>query len=182
MDDIELKDGAITLLPNKAIEAGAVYAAVIESMPELRRWMPWAHPGYSVADSQNWLKMSAECWRDETAYEFAIIDGRDGSYIGGAGLNHLDRLNKVANLGYWVRSRRCQRGIATRAARLLVRFGLETLKFNRIEILAAVENRGSQRVAEKTGAVREGILRNQLSLPDGIHDAVIYSIIPSDLR
>jgi ribosomal-protein-serine acetyltransferase len=182
MEDFELKDDLISLWPNRRIQAAAVYAAVIESMPELSRWMPWAQPGYSVGDSQNWLKMSAECWRDETAYEFAIIDNRDGSYIGGAGLNHLDRLNKVANLGYWIRSSRCKQGIATRAARLLVRFGLDTLKFNRIEILAAVENRGSQRVAEKTGAVREGILRNQLSLPDGIHDAVIFSIIPSDSR
>jgi RimJ/RimL family protein N-acetyltransferase len=36
-------------------------------------------------------------------------------------------------------------------------------------------------VAEKVGAVREGVLRNRLMLHGTIHDAVIFSLIPDDL-
>ena len=45
----------------------------------------------------------------------------------------------------------------------------------------AVENKASLRVAEKVGAYKEGILRNRIVLPDRIHDAVLFSIIPNDL-
>ena len=86
--------------------------------------------------------------------------------------------DKVVNLGYWVRSSRVKHGIATAAALLLADFGFKELKLNRIEILAAVENHASQRVAAKAGAMREGILRNRLLLHGKIHDAVIFSLIP----
>jgi ribosomal-protein-serine acetyltransferase len=39
----------------------------------------------------------------------------------------------------------------------------------------------SQRVAEKSGALREGVLRNRLLLHGKIHDAAMYSLTPEDL-
>jgi RimJ/RimL family protein N-acetyltransferase len=161
-------------------DALEVFIAVEESMASLRPWMPWAYPGYSIADSEGWIKNSMKGWSEETAYEFAITDSKDGSYIGGCGLNHLDIINKMANLGYWVRSSRHNEGIATRAAKMLAQFGLNTLKLNRIEIVAAVENSCSRRVAEKVGGVREGILRHLLAMPGGVQDAILFSIIPAD--
>ena len=61
---------------------------------------------------------------------------------------------------------------------LLADYGFKELKLNRIEILVAVDNLASQRVAAKAGAVREGILRNRLLLHGKIHDAVMFSLIP----
>ena len=52
----------------------------------------------------------------------------------------------------------------------------------RIEIVAAVGNRRSQRVAEKVGAAREGILRNRLKIGEVWHDAVMFSLVPDDLK
>ncbi len=182
MEPIELKDGLITLRPYRMADAFEVFIAVEESMASLRPWMPWAYPGYSIADSEGWIKTSMNAWSEGLAYEFAITDSKDGSYLGGCGLNHLDNLNKMANLGYWVRSSRHKEGIASRAATLVARFGLDTLKLNRIEILAAVENSASRRVAEKVGAIREAVLRHRISLPDKVHDAVLFSIVPVDLE
>ncbi len=182
MEPVELKDELIALRPYRMADALEVFMAVEESMASLRPWMPWAYTGYSIVDSEGWIKNSMKGWSEGTAYEFAITDSKDGTYIGGCGLNHLDNLNKSANLGYWVRSSRHNEGIATRAAKLLIQHGLKTLKLNRIEIVAAVGNCCSQRVAEKVGAVREGVMRHLLALPDGVQDAVLFSIIPSDLR
>jgi RimJ/RimL family protein N-acetyltransferase len=42
----------------------------------------------------------------------------------------------------------------------------------------AIENKASQGVAVKAGAMREGILRNRLLLHGKIHDAVMFSLIP----
>ena len=73
------------------------------------------------------------------------------------------------------------RGVATAAAQLLIPFGFDTLGLQRIEIVAAVDNLGSQRVAQKLGAVREGVLRHSLFLNGSPRDAILYSILPSDL-
>jgi len=55
-------------------------------------------------------------------------------------------------MNYWVRSSRRGKGVATAAAKLLVKFGFEQLKLKEIQILVAVCNKESRRVAEKIGA------------------------------
>ena len=44
-----------------------------------------------------------------------------------------------------------------------------------------LDNVASLRVAEKVGAIREGILRNRLVNADRADDAVMFSLIPNDL-
>jgi len=182
MNSIELKDDLITLRPLKIADAPQVLAAVRESMAALEPWMPWAYPGYSVVDSEGWIKATDTGRKEGLAYEFAITDARDGAFIGGCGLNHINKIDKVANLGYWVRTSRHKQGIATRAAKLLIQYGLKELKLNRIEILASVDNHASRKTAEKAGGVREAILRHRLALPDGVHDSFLFSIVPSDFN
>ena len=181
MNELQLKDDLITLRPLRMSDALEILLAVEESMASLRLWMPWAYPGYSIVDSEAWVKSSMKGWSEGLVYEFAITDSTDGSFIGGCGLNHLNKIDHVANLGYWVRSSRQKEGIATRAAKLLIQYGINDLKLNRIEILAAVENLASRSTAEKAGAVQEASLRHRIALPDKVHDAVLFSIIPTDL-
>jgi len=107
---------------------------------------------------------------------------RTNAFIGGSGLNQINQQYQIGNLGYWVRTSCTGQGVATRAVRLLARFGFEELGLGRIEIVAAVGNTASQRVAEKAGAHREGVLRRRLFLHDEYHDAVMYSLITEDLK
>jgi RimJ/RimL family protein N-acetyltransferase len=105
----------------------------------------------------------------------AMIDARDGSLVGGCGLNQIEWQNRRANLGYWVRRSALGKGYACQATQLLVDLGLGDLGLNRVEIVVAVENRASQKVAEKAGAHREGVARKRLLLHGVAHDAVVYS-------
>ena len=178
MNKMQLTDGKILLRPAEMKDAKQMFAAVQESMAEVSLWMPWCHAGYTPGESKNWIKMCAKSRKDGTIYDFAITDARDGTILGDCGLNDIRKSDKTANLGYWVRTGRTKQGIGTAAALLLADFGFKELKLNRIEILIAVDNLASQRVAAKVGAVREGILRNRLLLHGKIHDAVIFSSIP----
>ena len=110
-------------------------------------------------------------------YTFAVVGNRDGRFLGTCGINQIDRMHLRANLGYWVRSTATGRGIATEATRLLARFGFETLRLERIEIVVNVGNLASGRVAEKAGALREGVARRRLRTNGESHDAVVYSLI-----
>ncbi len=122
-----------------------------------------------------------EEWRKDIAYAFGVFDTESGKFLGGVGLSQINRIHQMANLGYWVRTSAAGRGVASSAARLVARFGLEELKLQRIEILAATENHASQRAAEKAGAVREGVLRKRLLVHGQSQDAVLYSLVAEDL-
>ena len=111
-------------------------------------------------------------------YDFVILDKQNRIFLGGCAIDQINRKHNFANLGYWIRSSQTGKGIATAAVRLISRFGFETLGFTRLEIVAAVQNRASQRVAEKVGAIREGIHRNRHVVRDKMYDAVMFSLIP----
>lgn len=176
----ERTDGVVTIRPFRPEDTDALYEAVRESADDLLPWLPWAE-AYSRDDSREWITTRADAWAQEEAFSFCVVDAEEDTLLGGCGLNQLNASHRQANLGYWVRSSRTGMGIATRAVRLTARFGIDTVGLQRIEIVMAVANRASQRVAEKADAKREGRLRNRLRIRDEARDAIIYSIIPADL-
>jgi ribosomal-protein-serine acetyltransferase len=175
-----LTDGKIVLRAPLLDDAQAHCDAVLESLTEVGRWLEWAHDGYSVGDSSAFIARAIAGHESGEMYEFHIYDDA-GAFVGGCGLNRMDTRFMKSNLGYWVRTSAAGRGVATAATRLLARFGCEQLGLQRIEIIAATGNLASQRVAEKVGAQREGVLRNGIRCRGENVDAVCYSLIPGDL-
>lgn len=157
-------------------DAEDLAAAVRESVAEVGRWMGWCHAAYRVDDAREWIAAQKELARQALAFEFAVRNV-DGRYLGGCGVNQVNRANRFANLGYWVRTSAAGRGVATAAARLVADRVFQQSDLVRLEIVCAVDNVRSQRVAEKLGAVREGILRRRLVTPSGPTDAVMYSLV-----
>ena len=158
---IELSDGAVTLRKYREEDAESVFLAVRESLNEISPWMPWCHQKYSLEDSRVWSASRDVAWANGLEYDFVITSGVEDLPLGVCGLNHFDNEVRMANMGYWVRTGITNRGIGTSAALLLSRFGFEELGLNRIEILVSTENKPSQKVAEKAGAKKEGVLRNR---------------------
>ena len=166
----------IRIRPYRLDDAQAIWDAVRESMRELHPWMPWAHQGYSIDETRSWLGVQVPAFQQRTTFEFAIV-AEDGRYLGGCGLNQIDALNQRANLGYWVRSSATGKGIATAAVRLLREWGFAHTELMRLEVLIAVSNTASRRVAEKTGAAYEGTMRGRLRVHGTRHDAAMYAFL-----
>jgi RimJ/RimL family protein N-acetyltransferase len=156
-------------------DAPLVVEAALESVAEVFPWLPWCHADYSLAEATAWIEAQIAAREQGTAHEFAIFEG--AQFVGGCGLNQIQLLHQVANLGYWVRSSAAGRGVAPEAVRQLAAWGFANTRLQRLEIVAAVGNTRSQRVAEKSGAQREGLLRNKLLLHERSHDAIVYSLI-----
>lgn len=166
----------IRIRPYRLDDAQAIWEAVRESMHHLQLWMPWCHPGYSIDESRSWLATQVPAFQQRTTFEFAITTA-EGRYLGGCGLNQIDALNQRANLGYWVRSSAARQGVATAAAVLTRDWGFANTDLVRIEILVAMGNLASRRVAEKAGAAYEGTLRSRLLVHGARHDAAMYAFI-----
>jgi RimJ/RimL family protein N-acetyltransferase len=64
---------------------------------------------------------------------------------------------------------------------LLLRHAFETLGCIRVQLKTDLRNERSQKAIERIGAVREGVLRNHMILPDGRYrHSVYYSILDSE--
>src|SRR5262249_4374515 len=123
-----------------------------------------------------WVESRPAAWEAKTDFSF-VVQSESGVILGGCSLNRIEHGNGTANLGYWVRTSATGRGVAARATELLRSWAFAYTELHRLEIMAAVDNLGSRRVAEKVGATREGILRQRLILRGHKHDAALYSIL-----
>lgn len=175
-----VNDGRITLRPFQFEDSAELYAAVRESLAELKPWMSWVHDGYSRQEARDFISITRARWGEKTLYGFAITDTNTGALLGGCSLGHIHPVYYYCNLGYWVRSSRRGQGVAGRAARLAARFAFEQARLIRVEVVVAVGNEASLRVAEKIGVQREGLLRNRITVGKNIYDALIFSFVPQD--
>ena len=166
----------ISIRPYRLEDAEACYQAVMESLDELSRFMPWARPDLTLETQRTWVASKVAAFEEGTEFEF-VIASDEGHYLGGCGLNRVDTLNRRANLGYWVKSSAAGRGAATAATRLLVDWGFANTELRRLEVIVSTKNAASLRVAEKAGAVREGVLRNRLLLAGEWHDAIMHAFV-----
>ncbi|KAL0376640.1 UNVERIFIED_CONTAM: putative N-acetyltransferase p20 [Sesamum calycinum] len=86
-----------------------------------------------------------------------------------------------AEVGYVVASDYWGKGIATRAVKMAANaVFVEWGELERLEAVVAVKNTASQRVLEKAGFMREGVLRKYSLLKGRPTDAVIFSLLSTD--
>ena len=161
-------------------DAATVHAAALESVRDAGPWLPWCRIDLTLDEISQWIAKQIEARKAGTAFEFAIVDDA-GVYLGGCGLNNIHDQDRFANLGDWVRSAAVGRGVAPAAVRAVARWAFANTELERLEIICAVDNERSRRVAEKTAAVAEGVLRSRLYLHDKSHDAHVYSIVRADV-
>lgn len=175
-----LRDGRYVLEPFASDHVNELIAAVRESLPELTAWLPWAHAGYDAKDATEWLRFCAHAAAEGLERHYAVRDA-EHRFVGSVGLRIQDPRNRMGTLGYWTRTGAARRGVATAATRVLARHAFADLGLRRIEILVAPANLASRRVAERAGAREEGIARARLLRGETSEDAVLYSLLPTDL-
>src|SRR5690606_17215664 len=123
--------------------------AVRASLPELSRFLAWAHDGYDVSDARAFIDRAGNEWAEGSAFSYAVF-ATDGGLVGGAGL--MTRVGPGAlEIGYWIHSAHSGRGHATAAAGALARVALALPGIERVVITHDAANPASGRVAAKAG-------------------------------
>jgi RimJ/RimL family protein N-acetyltransferase len=158
----------------------ALDAAITESLPDLVRWLPWAHANHSRRDTRRYLRVAQSARAARNAFEFAIVARGDEDLLGMASLHRLDWPRRSCGLGYWVRRSSWGKGYATEAGAALLHHAFADLKLNRVEALVALENTASHRVVEKLGFSREGVARRIERVAGEYIDHVQYSLVAAD--
>jgi len=169
---MELRDGDLLLRPPTEADVPAVTAACQDE--ELARFLPRFPSPYRDQDARDWITSRNT---GDSSRDFLIVDAAGGDLLGAIGV----RLGETGAIGYWIAAEARGRGIATRATRLLARWALTEGGVQRLELTTDPANVASQRVAEKAGFTREGVLRAHTAFPEGRRDSVMFSLLPADL-
>lgn len=174
---MELRGDEVVLRSWRVEDAPAVATACQDR--EIGRWLPSLPSPYTEADARTYVEACIAAGGDR--YPFAIVDHESDRLLGSIDIHVSSSRN--GHIGYWVAAEARGRGVCTAALRTLSRWALEELELGRLELLTDPDNRASQRVAEKVGFRREGVLRSRLPHRDGRRrDSVIFSLLPGELQ
>ncbi len=114
-----------------------------------------------------------------TLVRLVVADGLTGVLFGGGTLHHLDTKRSVVEIGYWLYPRARGRGVATIIARALAEYAF-TLGIQRVAAYVEVGNVSSERVLERAGFTREGIIRSLPKSEGHRVDKTIFSLLPGE--
>lgn len=165
------------LRPWRDSDVAAVTAACQD--PEIARWTR-VPENYSETDARAFLLYRYDALLAGTTAPFAIVSPGD-ELLGSISLIHLDWRHLRGEVGYWLAREARGRGHATRAVKLISRWGFESLKLERLDLMAATGNLASQQVAERSGFTREAVLRAWYRGKLGQEDMVAFGLLRNEL-
>jgi RimJ/RimL family protein N-acetyltransferase len=134
-------------------------------------------------ENAEWLRGTfaedGETGEERNSYWFAIADPVSGALIGEIGLAGISWPNRRAGLSIQVLPRSRRGGVAREAIQLLVEWAQGELGLHRIELHTLPENTPMQRLAQASGFIREGVLRDYSFERGRFVDSIVYARIPA---
>lgn len=136
----------------------------------------------TIDDMRNWVKDILTREKKGTDLPFVAIHLESGRVAGAT--RYLNIMPKDRGLeigGTWYGPEFQRTVVNTECKYLLLSHAFESLECIRVQLKTDLRNERSQRAIERIGAVREGVLRNHMILPDGrIRHSVFYSILDTE--
>lgn len=162
-------------------QALALRTAIVESLEHLRPWMPWA------GDEPQPLEQKIELLRKFRAhfdlgveFGYAIFARDGGVLVGGTGL-HPRAGPGALEIGYWIHASHVGKGWATETAGALTRAAIELHEVRRVEIRCDPLNVRSAAIPRKLGYRLEATLRAVTPTPQGLRDAMVWTMLDEEL-
>ena len=177
--DQPLSDGEVAVREWTGADVEPLVAPLNER--EIARWTRVPAP-YTRTDAEEFLVRADERRRTAEELSLAIVAATGGALLGSISVRVTSWENLRGELGYLVFAHARGRDVATRAVRLCARLAFEQIGLERVEILAATGNPASQRVAEKAGFTREGVLRSYMDNRGTRLDMVSFSLLRGELE
>jgi RimJ/RimL family protein N-acetyltransferase len=182
--DPPLSRGRVLIRPPGNGDVDAITAACQD--PDIVRFTRIPTP-YTRERGQKFVEECREGWKQGRSANFVGIDLHNGMLLGSIGLV-IDEGAAAAEIGYWVVPDARGSGVATTMGWLVATYGFEAVGLKRITLEAAITNEASNRLAERLGFTREGVMRSAWF--DGEAgdtkaprvDAHLWSLLPGELH
>jgi RimJ/RimL family protein N-acetyltransferase len=133
---------------------------------------------FTLEEENRWFeKISAS----NDNYSFAVETLEGGQYIGGCGVNGLDRKNSVAVVGIFIGDKNYWgKGYGTDAMKVLLKFIFEQMNVNKVKLFVYSFNERAVKSYEKCGFKREGVLRQEIFRDGKYNDEYVMGILKDE--
>lgn len=149
--------------------------------PEVARHVLWSAQT-SISESRAYIRYMLRRYRQGDPSSWCIEWKETGKVIGTIGFMWIQSENASAEVGYSLSRSFWNKGIMTEALKLILAFGFQYLRLNRIEAQHEITNPASGIVMHKVGMSPEGILRQRLYNKGQYVDVAIYSILRAEFK
>jgi RimJ/RimL family protein N-acetyltransferase len=143
--------------------------------PEVTRYTTW-RPHTHIQEAEDFIRSSISAWENGIRFPF-VITGKEANEP--FGMIDLHLKGGTIGLGYVIARSHQGQGYATEATQAIISWALGQASIYRVNASTDIENIASQRVLEKAGMLREGLLRKYIVHPnisDIPRDSYIYAI------
>ncbi len=171
----QIESERLILRKPRVDDAPAIFAGWVQD-PEVARHLTW-RPHENVETTKAMLERVAVAWEQGLRFPFVIAVKNTHQL---AGMIEIRMESHKAELGYVLAKEFWGKGYMTEAVRALIDWAFQQPSMYRVYATTSVENFGSQRVMEKAGMQREGLLRKYVVHPiisDEPRDSYIYAIV-----
>jgi N-acetyltransferase len=117
-----------------------------------------------------------------TDLPFTVFHQETGRIAGGTRYLDIQRRNRGLEIGgTWYGVEYQRTGVNTECKYLLLRHAFETLGCHRVQLKTDLRNVRSQTAIERIGGIKEGVLRENVVMPDGyLRSTVMFSILEQE--
>ncbi|MBU3144515.1 GNAT family N-acetyltransferase [Clostridium sp. CF012] len=151
----------------------------IYSDPEVAKY-DWYKPIATKDDAITIINRYRREFQDKEEITWGVAKKSDNKIIGYCCLGTFDDDSIRSEIGYGFNRDEWNKGYATEAIKVIVKFGFESMSFNRIEAEVTLGNDASVKALKKANFLQEGIFRERTIMKGEFVDDVILAIIKRD--
>ena len=177
-ESVVLEGRHVRLEPLEARHRDDLKAAAAQD-PEIFRYM-----GTNIAAHgwDTWLREALDGVAEGRYVAWATVDRETGRAVGSTRFGDISPGDGRVEIGWtWIAPSHQRTAVNTEAKLLQLTYAFDDLGATRVALKTDDRNLRSQAAIERLGAVREGVLRRHMRLPDGyLRDTVYYSILSEE--
>ncbi len=179
IEPVILEGSVVNLVPLAEAHISGLLLVGLE--PEI-----WEYMRYGKIENEEqlgtWVRELLELQAHGSDLPFTVVQQSTGKLIGCTRYLHIDQPNRSLEIGgTWYGLAYQGTLVNTDCKYLLLKHAFEDLGCVRVWFKTDERNKRSQRALERLGAVKEGVLRNHMILPNGYkRNSVVYSLLPEE--
>ena len=139
-------------------------------------------PFKTINDALREISWYQAIQNNKTGIRWGITLKEHGKIIGSCGFHSLVSQHFRTEIGFELSKDYWGQGIASEAIEAICKHGFEDMKLQRIEALIEPLNIPSQKLVEKRGFMREGLLRKYEFTCGKFDDLYMYSLLKEDFH